>query len=196
MINYVFSKEKVQNEDIAKENLIIANELLIKNRLSPFLLYGTLLGIFRDKKLISGDNDIDIGCKYKDFIIIKEKIIQNFKLKGFVLFRENKSLITLVRKNEHIDLYLFRKIPILNSYFSMNFYIPSKYLSKLNHIVVFDKKFLTPQYTNLFLEYCYGSDWQIPKKGCTAKTNMFLNFVYFILPRKVIKIIGQIISKK
>ena len=196
MISYIFSKEKIQNEDISKENLLIANELLIKNRVFPFLLYGTLLGVFRDKKLINGDNDIDMGCKYEDFIISKEKIIQSFKLQGFILAKENKSLITLVRKNEHIDLYLFRKIPILNSYFSMNFYIPSKYLLNLNYISVYDNKFLIPQYTDLFLEYCYGPDWKIPKKGCTAKTNMILNILYFILPRKVVKIIGQLISKK
>ena len=195
MIDYIFSKEKIQNEDIAKENLIIANEILIKNFTSPFLLYGTLLGVFRDKKLISSDNDIDIGCKHENFIINKEKIIQNLTLKGFILARKNKSLITFVRKNEHIDLYLFRKIPYLQSYFSMNFYIPSKYLLKLNKIMVYDKIFFIPQYTDLFLEYCYGSDWKIPKKGCTAKTNFFLNFLYFIIPSKVIKNIGKLISR-
>ena len=62
----------------------------------------------------------------------------------------------------------------------MNFYIPSKYLSKLNHTVVFDNKFLIPQYTNLFLEYCYGSDWQIPKKDVQQKQTCFKFCIFYI----------------
>ncbi len=196
MNNYIFSKEKKQNEKIAQENLIIANEILTENKTSPFLLYGTLLGVFRDKQLIEGDNDIDIGCNFRSFIANKENIISNFNLKGFFLAKENKSLVTFVRKNEHIDLYLFRKIPILGSFFSMNFYIPQRYLSNLKEIIFCDKKFLIPQHTELFLKYCYGNDWRTPKKGCTAKTNLLLNIVYFIIPKKIIKIVGNLISSK
>jgi phosphorylcholine metabolism protein LicD len=194
MNNYIFSKEKIQDENIAFENLIIVNEILTKNKAFPFLLYGTLLGIFRDRKLIKGDNDIDIGCNFKSFIINKKKIIKIFCSKGFFLAKENRSLITLVRKNEHVDLYLFRKIPFLGGFFSMNFYIPRTYLSKFEKIKIYGNKFLVPQQTEFFLKYCYGDDWKIPKKGCTAKTSFLLNLIYFVVPRKVIKIIGKLIS--
>lgn len=193
-MRYKFDKIK-NNRKIAYKNLIDFLSIFKKKKIKVFLLYGTLLGLYRDKTLISGDNDIDLGCFAENFVVNKKKILKLLRSNGFLLVRENKSLIQFIRFNENLDLYLFHKLPFAIGRFSMNFFIKNIFLKNLEIMVIGKNKFFVPSNTKLFLKTCYGESWKKPIKNKTAKTNLIFNIFYFILPKKIIQFIGQLITK-
>lgn len=195
-MKYKFSKQKKINITIAYKNLLDFVNVFYKSRVKIFLLYGTLLGMYRERKLINGDNDLDLGCFAEKFRSRRIKIIKLLKNNGFILVKENKSLINFVRANEHIDLYLFHKLPLNIGRFSMNFLILNKFLKNLNVININKNKFYVPSNTELFLEKCYGAEWRKPIKNVTAKNNFILKFIHFVLPKSIIKFLGKLLTKK
>jgi hypothetical protein len=47
--------------DIAFKNLLVVKSVLDRHKVPFFLAYGTLLGAYRDKDFLPGDDDIDLG---------------------------------------------------------------------------------------------------------------------------------------
>jgi len=66
---------------------------------NPFIFYGTLLGITREKNLIKNDDDVDIliDFKYKKKVIFELNKVKNFRInrkitnRYFVQFINNKN---------------------------------------------------------------------------------------------------------
>ena len=69
------------------QNLSLTINILAKNKIRYWICHGTLLGIVRDKKLISWDHDIDVGVIENNInrkvlpMILKKKDLN--KLKNF-----------------------------------------------------------------------------------------------------------------
>jgi phosphorylcholine metabolism protein LicD len=193
MSNIFHKKKKSINISISERNLLEFCKIFKSIRIKYFLLYGTLLGIYRNKKLINYDNDIDIGCFNESFNKNKKIIIDKLKKKNFLVFYESNTLITFSKNKNYIDLYLFSKITFTGGRFAYLFYIPKKFLIKLKKIKFNNFDYLIPNLVEEFLTYCYGSDWKIPKPGKTAKTNLWLAIISKIFPTRFNKILRKII---
>ena len=152
----------------------------------PFLDGGTLLGFYRNGKIMSYDADADLGLLIDDE---KRKNITNyiFKIIDSIYKNSNKfnfkvinsegtfSSISIgnVELNTHIDLGFFHK-----HYFDENFNDINKCFlgakTKLNTLMwEFDdfnlvrkkfanKEYWIPENPEHFLEQLYGKDWKIP----------------------------------
>jgi phosphorylcholine metabolism protein LicD len=193
MLNDFHKKYKLTNTSISERNLLEFCKIFKSIKIKYFLLYGTLLGIYRNKKLINYDNDIDIGCFSENFNKNKKIIIDNLKKKKFFIFYESNSLITFSNSKNYIDLYLFSKISITGGRFAYLFYIPNKFLKKLKKIRFNNFDYLIPNHVEEFLTYCYGRDWKIPKPGKTAQINFWLAIISKIFPTRFNKILRKII---
>jgi len=79
------------NLKILEKNLIDIGKVFDDNGINFFLSHGTLLGYFRDKRLILYDNDVDLGS-FEDFNNKerREFIIEVLKKNGFEVVIRNE----------------------------------------------------------------------------------------------------------
>jgi phosphorylcholine metabolism protein LicD len=167
----LFHGRKKINKKIARENLLLLRDILRKTDIRWGLIFGTLLGAVREKNFISHDEDIDLYIFYED----KDKILEliyEFKKFGFDVARyEKKSLFSIIRNNEYIDFYFFKK-----KFFGrrcLDYYIPNFFFKHNAKIKFFNKYFPTLNNARKYLEFQYGKDWKIPKINSHAKPNIF-----------------------
>ena len=81
------------------KTLLQAVQILNKHKINYWICHGTLLGLVRDKKIISNTSDIDIGIWKNDYD--KKKIIKIFSNLGYKKknkFFRNDGLLTLKKK--------------------------------------------------------------------------------------------------
>ena len=117
--------------NIAFNNLIEISTFFDRLNLKHGIIYGTLLGLYRDKKLISHDHDVDIyilGNDFKKLILA----LQHIKSMNFRIIRYSKRLISIEKDCHYIDIYIFRKYIFYRK--SGPNIIHCKYLDKFNSI--------------------------------------------------------------
>ncbi len=115
-------------------NFKSAIEILNKSKIDYWICHGTLLGIIRDNKLISWDNDVDIA-------FLEKKIDKNYLLNLFLeagfkkkdKFFKNDGLITLKREGGKEVDFNFYNLNNDNQNVYVNWYIPKNNLMKLIH---------------------------------------------------------------
>lgn len=159
------------------------HDILTNHKINFFLVYGTLLGQHRENGFISHDTDIDLGILHKDFneniknfICGSDKFESTFRRIGGVedsleyTFHHNNGtkvdifLLYPVDKEKNDDYYYCA------SWFGICETKKEGYCKWGNHIRGFkqvnfkNRIFNVPLNTEEFLEECYGSDWNIPKK--------------------------------
>jgi len=96
------------NREIAFENLKIFNNHVKDTNIKYGLIFGTLLGAIRENNFIEHDEDTDIYIlseNKSEFI----KLLPILKEKGMQLARINDTMLSLIRNNEYIDVYFFKK---------------------------------------------------------------------------------------
>ncbi len=164
-----FSKNHLLN-DCCRENLmyIILEMPYILNDNRWWLDFGTLLGFYRDGKIIDWDSDLDVGILYEDFYKNKENIERRISERGFYMTKvsDNFYRVNLSNINKlHCDIFLFKKDE--NSIYRTHFV---EYKSKHDEIFPLNKKkffnieFNVPNNIEFFLETRYGDKWNIPIK--------------------------------
>ena len=163
---------KVIDREISKINLLELKEILDYKKIEFGLIYGTLLGAVREKNFIKHDEDIDI------FMLIEDRpkfinLLFNLREKGFELIRDENGLMSIMRNNEYIDIYFFKKAFWGYRKWATQ-YIKSDHLEKEEFIKFFDKKFRVPFNHILFLEKNYGKNWKTPIKNKPAKSRYFI----------------------
>lgn len=108
------SIEHIQKQQI--EVLRKYDKFLKNINVEYFLMYGSLLGVIRNKSYVPWDDDIDIGIFYEDFykILENEKFLKDFGLglsSPFTLKNNFKHpgwhKIFNLETNFHIDVFLF-----------------------------------------------------------------------------------------
>ena len=163
---HLYSGRKKLVKKIALENIIIFRNILSRSKIRWGLAYGTLLGAVREKDFISYDEDVDIYVFYEDLDKLIN-LLHKFKQCGFDVARyEKKALLSIIRKNEHIDIYIFKK-----GFFGkkcLNYFIPNKYFENKGRIKFYDQFYPTLYKRHDYLAFQYGEDWRVPKKKLSS----------------------------
>lgn len=151
--------------DVMKKGVAILQELNVPYSLAD----GTLLGVFRDNRLIPHDTDIDITILYP---VDTKKIEDTFREKGFTLGRK---VIAMGRVQQLIfyspdkvlfDMIFYTKIrDDVYAFSERDFYLKhqANHYENLASIVLNGFTFSIPQHTELWLEHVYGRSWKTPK---------------------------------
>ena len=181
----MFSRDKARagiNNGIARSLVLRINgPKILRNTLSacekvgmkPFLIYGTLLGHYRDKGFIKNDWDIDLGLLEADIPKVP-LLTKALREKGIFLTREDEYHVAYCYNTvlTHLDIYYFFKKNDKRTVHHCN--IPKKELytwtfssdifEKFNKVKFLNKiEVLVPDKTEKFLTEHYGP-WWIPKK--------------------------------
>ena len=150
--------------DIMKEGCQILKDLNI-----PYCLAdGTLLGVYRDNRLIPHDTDIDISIISP---VDKDSIIREFTRHGFNIGRLPISYGEIQQvvfyKNETLfDIIFYEKVgsKVLN-FCERDFYFEhdAKYYENYQPFMFEGFEFSIPNDTEGWLAHTYGDDWRQPK---------------------------------
>ena len=152
----------------ATEDLKLIKQVLVKNKIPFFLIYGTLLGAYRDNEFLPDDKDIDIGIIGRD----KRKLVKDSL--GFREIQFNPKFTGYhlsVKRNVFIDIHFFdREGEFYQCY--VKYQKPCmSFPAKFNNFKKIDfkgLKFNIPLLTEEFLTYFYG-DWKDKTSRKSAK---------------------------
>ena len=174
-------KTKKQTQIILKNLFDLVKELN-KKKIHYFIDSGTLLGMYRDKKLIEWDWDVELSLTEKEFELKKKKILKIIKFLRFKIIKIdkiNKKIDIKKSLNERISKFSFKvwKLSSDNKYYIRNnFKIPIIYFKKKNKIKCYNRKFNAPYKVREYLEYMYG-DWKTPLR--TFRKEDYLSKSYY-----------------
>ena len=164
------------NFEIARENLEIFYEVMEQSGIRYGLILGTLLGAVREKNFIAHDQDTDIFILYEErerFL----KLLYNFKEQGLELVRVDSDMLSLMRKNEYIDVLFFklkRKFGIKRMRVSCNDYeISAHYLEEPIKMNFLGLDISVPNNPEELLLRTYGKNWKTPIANSPAPSNTF-----------------------
>jgi len=159
--------------DISANNLVSCAEVLDELDASYMIIFGTLLGAYRDNSLIPHDSDVDMAISYTeiDKLILALPALKN---RGFDVVRYMENEIVSVGKNgDYVDFYLFKphrgNIEIL-SCVEMYALVATDFICG-NSIRFLGRDFPIPQNPEAFFLQYYGSDWRTPIKDLHASPN-------------------------
>ena len=185
---YLYQGRKKIGKKIARTNLLTIRNILKKSKIRWGLIFGTLLGAFREKDFITHDDDVDIFIYDEDRKILIN-LLHEFKNYGFEVVRyEKDSLLSIMRKNEQIDFYLFKKTLLGRR--CLDYYIPKIHFKRIGKIKFFNKYFPTVDKINQYLIFQYGKDWKVPKKNAYLKSNIqWKNILKRIIPSAILTLI-------
>lgn len=149
--------------DKSSRNLVTIANALDRRGVKSWLMFGTLLGVVRDDKLIPHDRDTDIGVFECDFDAIAD-VVLDLEGEGFELIRTEAgdSTVTIMREDEYTDFYLFH--PRGGSYVcpqpELDVEIAVSHFDELDSAVINGRVFSVPSCCEpLFVEW-YGDDWR------------------------------------
>ena len=180
----LYHGRKEINVEIAKENLFIFNSIMENTKIRYGLFFGTLLGAVRDNGLIEYDEDVDI------YILEEDKhdtfnLLFKFREVGLELIRVGDGYVSLMRNDEYIDLYFFRKSTrffFLKYRTHRNKYaVKESYLTHPIKYELYNKEFYIPNNPEKVLRDLYGNNWKTPIRDYHAPGNtMLLNLFKYL----------------
>ena len=154
--------------------LLTVKRIFEENNIPFLLVFGTLLGAYRDKGFIKHDTDIDLALldEYRSKVL---ELIDNgyFAIYGFLYTREwhkKEHLMALQYKTDWVDFWFFKKVG--NVYKSGRFYsIKAKQIDNgLSTIEFYGYRFKTVKNIEAFLQRHYPNcNWRVPVVDYHAK---------------------------
>jgi phosphorylcholine metabolism protein LicD len=162
--NELWTKINIQQ---STSNLLTTIDVFENLEVKYCLVFGTLLGIYRDGGLIEHDTDTDIAVWLEEeskLIKTVEKMEEN----ELMLTRFTPNIVSFTRGGDYIDVYLYRrKNAKLNELCSVKMFgtlTPSDF-SKNNTVRFNDRDLACPTNLEDYFQKLYGSDWNIPIKN-------------------------------
>jgi hypothetical protein len=147
-----------KKREIMWDNLIILNHILTQNNIFYWVAEGTALGFTRNKNIILGDSDVDIGIplkyKYKVLGLLNNNNI--FSIKKHIPLK-------LTRRGETIDIDFVKP-----GYPSMAVHwpLPANYVHLLYPFEIMNIRNIDYTVPSVkYIKYLYGADWKIEKKN-------------------------------
>ena len=153
--------------------LLTTKQIFDDNNIPFFLVYGTLLGAYREKGFIKHDTDIDIGLLDKYWEQVMALINGGyFAIHGLLYIREEhkkRHLKALQYKNDWIDFWFFKKAKEM--YKSGRFYNMQAFQidDGFSDIDFYGQKFKTVNNIEAYLNRHYRGNWKLPVKDYHAK---------------------------
>ncbi len=171
----LFHGKKRIDREIAKENLEIFHSVIEKTNITYGLFFGTLLGAIREQNFIAHDEDVDIFALNEDRDNVL-RLLYELKNYDFEVARYQYDLLSLIRKNEYIDIYFFKtknkfgifKLRVLTNEFEC----PANILEHPARLMFLGMNMPVPNNPEELLIKMYGKDWRVPKENspCTQNT--------------------------
>ena len=148
-------------------NLFTTVDVLENLNIKYSVVFGTLLGIYRDGELIEHDADSDLAVWVQD----ENKIIQLIKGledKQFMLTRFERHIISFTRGGDYIDCYMYKtkenssnvlhSVPCLGTLTIMDF-------DNSNTVTFHNRNLTCVHDPENYFQKLYGSDWKTPIKN-------------------------------
>lgn len=168
--NELWTKINIQQ---STSNLLTVVDILEKFEIKYSVVFGTLLGIYRDGKLIEHDTDTDLAIwlENENKLIEAIKKIEERKIR---VTRFDQNMISFTCGGDYIDLYLYKKkekesnvlecIHRFGTLTTMDF-------SKTNTINFKGRNLACVYEPEEYFEKLYGNDWKTPIKNKHANIN-------------------------
>lgn len=148
---------------VMAQNLLSLKEIMDKHRITFVFIFGGLLGLIRENRLLPWDNDVEFACFFDDHRKMKP-IVEEMKAKGFYVPDRNECPLHdhfFIRGGEKIELWWFVKID--NEWvYDNSIRYPVKFFDTLEEIEFLDKKWKIPSNPKEFLKITYGKTWIVP----------------------------------
>jgi phosphorylcholine metabolism protein LicD len=174
---------------ISFDNIVTIKKILERNNIRYWIDCGLLLGLYRNKDIISGDErDVDIGINEEDsnrFLEITKEIKESdFKIKKCVFLKDSNKLVGMALKrgmsngrSHIIDVHIYRHDKKNNTVFflmgrsvhsgKMRLFVyrhPAEFFKELG-VIEWNGIFLPcPKDIEGYLINRYGEDWYINKR--------------------------------
>jgi lipopolysaccharide cholinephosphotransferase len=159
-------KSTAMNKEVMWNNMKIFKESMDKHDIPFIIMFGGLLGLIRDGKLIDTDDDIDLACFSEDHRKIG-LVVEDLKSKGFYIPEKNECPLHdhfFIKDGEKIEIWWFDKLGEERVYDNIVRY-DARYFEEtetFNHKGV---DWLIPSNPKKFLELTYGRTWTRPQKN-------------------------------
>lgn len=168
----LYHGRKKLNKIVSRDNLLTVRDILMRSEVRWGLIYGTLLGAMREGDFIEHDEDTDIYIFHED----RKKLIDNipeFVNHGFKVARYDASLMSIIRGDDYIDFYFFKR-RIFGERKSGGYFVPNSFFTTQSVLTFLGVDFPTVNEPKRFLAYVYGEDWRIPQKDKHATSKPVL----------------------
>ena len=159
----LFLGSKRIDKKIALDNLKIVARIMDEVGVQFGPIFGSLLGIIRDKDFITWDEDIDCYVLKEE----EDKLLSALWLlekEGFILVRYlRRGLYSIMRNGEYIDFYVLRSISPELRHTGGRDFVFEKYVKDTITIDFKGVKLSIPREYEDYLEFTYG-DWRTPRQ--------------------------------
>jgi len=161
------AKDRKRFQKIKKHNLIIANDILVKNNVTFWIADGTLLGIYREGDFILWDNEIDLDVFIENLFPKIDSLKEDFLKAGFMVDVSkdlNNTKINLFRNMSKVSirgLYLCPEYENNKYRLSKGYRYPKSFYDVFGKIEFKGNSYKTPNPIKDYLNYVYGKGWKI-----------------------------------
>jgi len=164
----VFRKKNKFNVAISKINLLKCCEILEKH-INYRLMFGTLLGIYRDGELIAHDKDVDIALPYTDIDKLVD-VLPILESVGFSVIRYDPDLIlSLGRAGNYVDLYFFKYNENSKDFCCSQYHLEPLDFTTNNTVSYMGREFPIINNPEKFFTCYYGFNWKTSVKNKQAR---------------------------
>ena len=147
-------------------NLLTTVDIFEHLEVKYCIVFGTLLGIYRDGNIIEHDTDTDIAVwidNEEELIKIVEKMKEN----KLIPTRLTPKMISFTRGGDYTDIYFYEKENTesenLINHPSYGTLTPADF-SKNNTVSFNNRELACPVNPEVYFQKLYGSDWRTPIK--------------------------------
>lgn len=164
-----YDKKNVLDPNNAKHLLLTTHQILYNNDIPFLLVFGTLLGAYRDKNFIPYDTDIDIALFAEHFELILKLIDEGyFAIYGIEFLRNLPLFLSLKYKKDYIDLWFY--VQKDGMYRCGKWTIEMEQINQgVSEIEFLGISFKTVNNIERYLERHYRDAWRKPIQGKHAR---------------------------
>ena len=146
--------------------------VLDKHKQNYRLVFGTLLGLYRDAALIGHDKDIDIAVDYDDVDALYDALAE-LNILGYKCVRLEDRLISIAKSSCYIDFYLFKSTGG-DQMVCAHYTLQARDFTSDTVLECQGNTYLTVEDPEYFCLKFYGPCWKRPMKGFRAKPHKLL----------------------